>query len=244
MINFIICDDEKSFSSSIQETIFKYLMNYDIDYKTYKFNDYDNKFEEIVKKDIGFKVYLLDIETKNGSGLDAARLIREEYDDWTSIIILITSHEEYRYKALGARLQLMDFINKLDNYEHYLIEDLVRCLKNYNNRPKCLKIKHHNVFNLIEYKHIICIEKEPDSKRCIIKTTYGNKVYHGTLSDVYKELDDKRFLKVHRSLIVNVDYVDEYDVNENKLTFKDGTFTYLISRNNKKELIEYVNTNS
>ena len=100
MVNFIVCEDEKVLRNETKDIIDSLMMNYDIDYKINEFDGYNNKFEEIVKKDTGFKIYLLDIKTKKGSGIDAARIIREQYDDWNSVIILITSYSEYKYEAL------------------------------------------------------------------------------------------------------------------------------------------------
>ena len=47
-----------------KKQIEKFMMNYDIDYKLHEFDSYNNKFEELVKIDVGFKVYFLDIKTK------------------------------------------------------------------------------------------------------------------------------------------------------------------------------------
>ena len=51
-------------------------------------------------------------------------------------------------------------------------------------------------------------------------------------------------MKVHRSVIVNIDQVDNYDIVKNKLAFRDGTFTNLIARDKKKELMVRVRTNN
>lgn len=59
----------------------------------------------------------------------------------------------------------------------------------------------------------------------------------GTLNDIISKLDD-RFLKVHRSLIVNKDKIVKYNPKLNKLEFNDGSFTHLISRRKKKELMK------
>ena len=198
------------------------MMNYDQKYKIFHFEGYDDSFEEFVKKEMGFKIYFLDIKTKCKSGLDAARIIREKYDDWVSIIVVVTSHEEYRYEALGNRLYLMDFINKLNGY---------------NKRHKALSFEYNHIFHKIEFRDIVNIEKEQDSKRCIIRTTYGTIYMPGTLNDIISKLDD-RFLKVHRSLIVNKDKIVKYNPKLNKLEFNDGSFTHLISRRKKKELMK------
>lgn len=239
MINFIVCDDNKEFLKKEKQIIDSFMMKCDVDYKIYLFNEYDKKFDDVVIKDMGFKIYLLDIQTKNGSGLDVARKIREEYDDWVSVIIIITAFNEFKYEALGNRLYLLDFINKLNNCYEKIKEDLEIALKHYNQRNKSLKYEYNHILKQVEFRHIIYIEKEPDSKRCIIKTTYGEQAINKTLNETMKLLDN-RFIKTSRSLIVNTDFISEYNLKDNKLVFTNGDFTYQISRTMKKGLKLYV----
>ena len=239
MINFVICDDNQNFATKLKQTVENYMMNYDLETKYYMFNDYGKNFKQTVDNLSGFNVYLLDIETKNGSGLDATRYIREELDDWNSVIILITAHNELKYEAFGNRLFLLDFINKFDNYENKLKEDLERMLKNYDNRGKCLTFEFNRVIKKIDFRHIIIITKEKDSKRCIITTTYGDCVIYNSINNILKLLDN-RFIKINRGAIVNIDQISEYDSTENKITFKNGTITYDISRDYKKKVIDNV----
>lgn len=243
MINFIVCEDEKKLRETTINEIDSFMMNYDIDYKIYEFDRYSKSFNDIAKKDIGFKIYLLDIVTEEGSGVDAARMIREQYDDWVSIIIMITSYQEYKYEVLSSRLFLLDFINKLDNCTKKIREDLAIAMKSYDRKYKMLSYEYNHTFYKIEYRQIVYIEKEPDSKRCIIKTKEDEQIIPGTLNEVLKKLDD-RFFKTHKSLIVNMDEISRYEIRSNKITFKNGEHTYLISRNKKKELISSVSSRS
>lgn len=237
MIKFIICDDKKEFIEKEKIIVRKFMMKLDIEYDILTFSEYNDKFIKEIEKDAGFKVYLLDIRTKKGSGLDMARKIREEYDDWVSVIIIITAYPEYKYEALGNRLYLFDFINKLNNCDIKLTEDLERALKNYDNREKCLNFEFNHVFKKLEFRHIVMIEKEKDSKRCVIKTTYGDCLIGKTLNATYKMLDD-RFIKSSRSVIINTDQVREFNISENKLIFKNGLETYEVSRDYKKSVIK------
>lgn len=239
MINFVICDDKKDFGRYMKNIVTNFMMNYEEEYKIHYFTGYNEAFYDLAKKNIGFRVYILDIMTNEGSGIDAAREIREKYDDWSSIIIMVTSHEEYRFEALSNRLYLMDFINKLSNCEKNTMETLSRVMKNYNTRQKCLGFEYNYTYHKIDFKDIICIEKEQDSKRCLIKTIYGESIIPGTLNDVLKKLDE-RFMKVHRSLIINIDNLTSFDSKKNELTFCNDTTSYLVSRDRKKELINRV----
>ncbi len=242
MLNFIICDDELEFRKLIIDEIDKFMMNYDAEYKKYECENYEKDFETLARKELGFKVYFFDIKTKNGSGLDAARFIREELDDWNSIIIIVTAFAEYRYEALSNRLYLLDFISKFDNCKSKLKETLKIIYKQYNSREKCLSYEYNYTLYKIELKDIIFIEKEQDSKRCIIHASYGTFKAPFTLNALSKQLD-KRFLKVHKSMILNIDKISTYNTKENEVLFVNGMSTNLISRAGKKELIEYVTNN-
>ncbi len=237
MLNFIICDDNKEFTKSMKALVDKFMMNYDMEYKTHILYNYGSKFRKLVQEDIGFKVYLLDIQTAEGSGIDAARCIREEFDDWVSIIVIITAYNQYKYDALGNRLYLLDFINKLDNCENKVRDVLKVVMKHYDKRYKALGFEYNHIVHKVEYRHIVYIEKEQDSKRCIIKTTYGDQTIGKNLNDMMKLLEkDRRFMKVSRSMIVNLDHVVSYDIKESKIEFDNGEVSYLVSRENKKEL--------
>ena len=239
MLNFIVGEDDPNFEKRMKHLIDNFMMNFDIEYQYHSCSGYDKKFQKLVEEDIGFKVYFLDIKTKHGSGLDAARMIREECDDWISIIVIVTAFNEYRYEALGNRLYLLDFISKLDDCDKRVTDALKKAMKNYDNRYKSLSYEYNYITRKVEFRHIVYIEKEQDSKRCIIKTTYGTQLISKSLVEVEKMLDN-RFMKTHRSMIVNLDYVREFDAKENKITFKNNEVSHLVARDKKKELTKRV----
>jgi len=238
MIEFIICEDDKELSLLYKNIIDKIMMNYDIDYQLDIHDGYDKNWKNKTTND-NFKVYILDLKTKEGTGLDAARYIREELDDWQSMIIVVTAYPEYKYEALGKRLMLVDFVSKLDNLNQRLEQAIKISLKNFDKRPNTLKYEYKKVLYSIEYQNIIYIEKEQDNKRCIIKTAKKDYYIQGNLSSIEKILD-YRFLKCSRSYIINLEQVQSYNPKSNILTFKNGIELYAVSRNKKKEIIKYV----
>lgn len=239
MISFFICEDNSDFARKIRKIIDNYMMNLDIDYDFKYFEKYDYKFKKAIKVNGGFRIYLLDIQTPDGSGIDAARFIREELEDWSSVIIMITAYNEYKYDALNNRLFLLDFINKLDNCEIRLREDLNKIMKLYDCKRKCLSFEYGRIAKKIDFKSIVYITKEKDSKKCTIHTEEKDYLICKNLKCLYKELDD-RFLKVSRSTIVNLEQIQSYDKRENMITFKNGFKTYDIPRNQKKEVLRSV----
>lgn len=239
MLTFVICEDETTFTDYYKKEIDKIMMNLDIEYTYQIFKGYTEKWRHFAISDTTFKIYLLDIKTTAGSGLDAARYIREEIDDWQSMIIMITAYQEYKYDALGKRLMLIDFINKLDNFSRRLNDAINIALKNYDNRPKALKYTYKKVIYNVEFSKIIYIEKELDNKRCIIKTTEGDYFIPYNLATVFKMLD-KRFFKICRSIIINTEQISNYNKKTNIITFKNNLELNAVSRDNKKELINRV----
>ncbi len=244
MIEFVICDDNKDFNIMLKNKISQFMSKYkEIECKFHCYSGYGKEFEKIVQIGTTFKVYFLDIETRSISGLDAARLIREKYDDWNSVIIIVTAHEEFRYEALSNRLYLFDFINKMNNFEKNLEIDLTNILKQYTRSSKSIILEYDYSIHRIELRDIIYIEKKIDSKKCIIVTSYGKRVVQSSLNDLYKQLDEN-FMKASRSLIVNLKNIRGFDSKTNTINFINGYESSLVSRDNKKELMERVRNSS
>lgn len=240
MISFVICEDEKLLIEEYKNIIDKYMMNYDYEYQYVIFDGYDNKFDNYIKHQEDFKVYILDIKTKTGYGIDAARKIREEADDWNSIILIITGLGELKNEAMSKRLMLMDFINKTDNYSTYLTDCISRCLKCYGSRPNKLKYTYKNTIYNVELKKIIYIQREQDSKRCIIYTLDNKEIpYIGTISGLLEILDN-RFIKTSRCTIINTRLISHYNQKTNEIYFENGIMVNDISRGNKRKVVNYV----
>ena len=240
MLNFIICDDNNHFLNENKKIIDKCMMSCDYDYKCYLFQDYNNDFKKILGANIGLKIYLLNVVNKSKLGLDVVSDIREKYDDWNSIIIMITSHNEFKYEALGKGLFLTDFINKLDNWQEILTKDIKRIIKSFGDPTECLIYKFKHSLRRIDHMNIVYIEKEKDSKKCIIHTLYGDFEIGGSINDILSRLDDK-FIKTSRSTIINLKQVIEYKNNDNEIVFKNGDVTKDISRLFKKDVISSIN---
>lgn len=240
MISFVICEDEKVLATQYKNEIDKFMMKYDHEYNCQLFSGYTKEFNNYAKNNQDFKIYLLDIKTNEGSGLDAARMIREELNDWVSMIIIITSYNEYKYDAFGKRLMLVDFINKLDKCIVHLHQSLEICMKYYDTRPKALKYVYKNTVHNLDYRQIVYIDKEQDSKRCTIHMSNKETIpYQGTIHNLMEILDE-RFVKISRSTIINSDHINNFDLKTNKIEFKNGEATESISRDLKRGVVDHV----
>ena len=149
------------------------------------------------------------------------------------------NHTSEKIKILKENLFIVDYINKNKGFKQKLLRNIQICLKNYDQRPNSLKYTYKNILYNIDYQKIIYIEKEQDSKRCIIKTIDKDYYYLGSINSLVKILD-KRFIKCSRSFIVNVEQMTSYDIKTNLMTFKNNTTLNAVSRDNKKTIINYL----
>ncbi len=237
-MEFVICDDEKVFRSNIRRVIDKVLMNQEYDYEVIEFSKFDPSFKKKIQEST-HKIYILDIEIKDSiSGIDIARKIRE--NDWESIIIFVTSHNELGYQALKARIMLLDFISKYDDFENNL-ESILRKALSLINSKKTIKFDSEGTSYIIHLSDILYIEKDTVDRKCIIKTTYNEIVVNKTLNYMIQNLDDRFYLS-HRSCLINTDKIRKIDWKNSVIYFESGISTTLLSRDRKKGLKKYVNS--
>ena len=172
-------------------------------------------------------------------GIDVARYVRYKLGDWSSLIIFVTNFSKYRNKILTSRLDVLDYIKKSKRGYEELEEVIAIVLSKYGSTDSCLTFeKDHSVFK-IKYRDIIFIERELNSKCCILYTTSGEYRITKSLAEI-EELLDNRFLRTHRSAIINVDKIIEYNVKTNTVIFSTGESTDLVARSKRKELKERV----
>jgi len=228
MIDFIMIEDDLYYLNESKIIIDKVMMNYDINYN---FIAYDKYRKELINKD-NFKVYIISYKEDT---IELIKYIREELDDWKSLIIIIYKNSEDKTKIMKENLFIVDYINKRKHFEEKLLRNIQICLKNYDQRPNSLRYSYKNILYNIEFQKILYIEKEQDNKRCIIYTK--NKKYYipGNLNQIEKLLDN-RFIKISRSFVVNKEQMSSYNIKSNIITFKNSIKLNGVSRNNKKHI--------
>ncbi len=225
MINFIVCDDIDIYVKDICNIIDKVMITNDVEYKIYKFNDYNNDFMNILNKDLSFKIYILDIETPTRTGIEVARIIRD--NDIESMMIFLTAYfDKYLKELIKSRFMFLDIIDKGDNYQSNLESTIKYALSNIN-KKNIIRFKDKNILYTIETKDIIYIIRNKDRK-CLIKTSYNIITVNKTLVELYEMLDD-RFIYSHRSAIVNKDRIRIYDKKNKLILFDDGSNINLVS---------------
>lgn len=236
MLNIVIYEDNKNYMQKNVNTINVALSDYDIDYRIHKFMSYTNELDAIINDKENRKIYILDVEMADISGLEVASKIREV--DWDSIIIFATAFEKYKNDVFYTRLMVLDFVCKYHGYEDRLKDDIIMAISIIDKNRMLVFSYNHSIYR-IPFDQICYIEKELIIKRCIIHTFNNDFYVSGTLNGLMEKLDGN-FVRTHQSCIVNFDNVQKVDMPSNTIVFNDNLKTNMLTDKMKREVKQYV----
>ena len=226
MINFIVCDDKKYFIDEVINIIDSVMINNNQLYNKFEFNEYNDEFIKIIYSNLEYKIYILDIEVNQNSGIDIARKIRNI--DINSMIIFITSYyEKYTKDILKSKFMFLDFIDKKDDYKKELSQTLEYAISNIQ-KKNIIRFKSQGILYTLSANDILYIKRDKDRK-CTIKTSTNEYVVSNTLVELYELLDD-RFEQCSKSCIINKDRINEKNYGQGYFITDTGEKINMLSR--------------
>ena len=182
-----ICDDEKVIRDKIEKICVNVTGEYDTDTAVKTYSDGKEVVEE------NFDILILDIEMKDVGGIAVKNYFQNRKKD--TIIIFVTSHNEMMSQAFGVNV--MGFVTKsyLDNQLPVMLESAIKRVLNTVNiegvdSRKVCYIQAEHVYNILH------LENDTEmSVRC-------------SSADLEKMLEGVGFIRVHRTYIINMAYVE------------------------------------
>jgi len=232
-MNFIICEDNQNDRNMTRQVITKYMMKNEIDYKIHVYDDYDSNFIKVINRRLPFKIYILDIETPSGSGIDMARIIRNK--DVDSVIIFLTGHDDLSKVVAKKDFLFLTFINKFDDAESRLASAIDKALQVVKAK-KTIRFKDGGVIYNINLDDILYVTKDSVERKCIVKTDYSEFKVSKSLTEIIKMLNDN-FVKTHRACVVNTKRIASYNKPKRVITFDNGEIVDIVSTRFEGELI-------
>lgn len=185
------------------------------------------------------QIFFLDLEIKGDEkqGIDVARAIREK--DSTAIIAFVTTHSEFMLLTYQSLVGAIDFIDKNLN-DAAFEQRLELCLKEALKYQKGNLGENSYLFETtkarirVAYDDILYFETSPTVHRVILHTKTGQTEFYGTIAEVAKS--DERLFKCHRSFVINVNNVAEFDKSTRTAYFANGSYCQ-VSRDKVKSLM-------
>jgi DNA-binding LytR/AlgR family response regulator len=206
-INALICDDEHSCIKEIVQYLVKYCEEHNI---SYSYDSYDSGEEAMISNST-YNIAFLDVEIGSVTGLEIARKLKE--NNKNIIIFFITSYEKYIDDAMD--LFALRFLKKPLDYSRFY-SGLDKAIELINEDVVEFYLKDENKLIRLKSSEIIYIETLNHKTKIVTisKTYYSSKL----IDEWEKELTHTSFSRVHKSYILNMDYVSEYQRDHVKLT--------------------------
>lgn len=217
MLNIAICDDNILEREINFDKINSYIKNNDLKANILQFQNGEDLIEYINNNKTFFDIIFLDIYMNAMNGIQTAKLIRE--NDYSCNIIFLTSSnshaiESYEVRATYYLIKPIDS-EKLHKAFQVAIDCIDRSNSKYvivNNKRGCCKLFYRDILYAESKARIILLH----NKQSDVISIYSK------LNDFEAKLNDERFLRCHKSFLVNLDYVlgikDSSFVMENHVT--------------------------
>ncbi len=190
----------------------------------------------------------LDIEMPDFSGIELVQQLVV-----APAVVFVTSRSDYAAKTF-------DFIEKVQDYlvKPVTLPRLLKAVERYqtpapaaghiadpltqdSHQPPSTKPEAAHIFVKTDRKYVrIDLNQlqyiESVGDYCIFKTEIGQFTVHATLKSVTERLDERKFVKVHRSFIINLDKIK--DIEDYNLLIQDKVIP--ISRTHRALLMERI----
>lgn len=236
MIRIAVCDDEQYWCDKINEYIFEYAKDFEIEIHSEKFLSCESLIS-LYLSGSSFDIIFLDIEFKNDksmtmNGIELGRKLRNLYMDDNTAIIYVTSFREYAIDSI--KIRPFDYIEKPVTYKK-LMEVI--------NQFRDSKAKERKVFTFISDKleNSVIVSNiryfESLGRKVKIHTINNSYEFYGKLSDIINQECLSNFISIHKSFFVNVNYIEKFTSNSVVL-YGTNSIELPISKNKKAEVSE------
>lgn len=200
MINIGICDDEASMRKALRLVLETKLQLMGEDYRIF---EYDSG--EALAADGGSSwpdILFLDIEMKQLSGMDTARLLRKR--DAQTILIFVTAYPDFVFQ--GYEVHAFHYI--LKPYDERKIKNVLeQALKELGkSREQFFALEQKSGTLKLPMKKILAFSS--DRRKVAVLLDNGERLdFYGKLDEVEKKLPDY-FIRCHNRHLVNLNHVE------------------------------------
>lgn len=238
MISIALCDNEDIYLERYQSKLESLAKKLNINLDIIRFSSGESLLFYLEDHPNKFQLIYLDIVMGGINGIETALQIRK-LNTFVKLVFLTTS-KDFVYSAFDA------------NATNYLIKDIhddkfdqvfnsvyKEIEQNHNQPVLTISTKQGSIF--VPYQDIAYFESV---KRILVchKSNKQKIEYYYKISDLHEELKSKDFVLVHRSFLVNMQYI--LKLTKTDVYLKNGVILP-VSRNNydatKTQLMHYLN---
>ena len=225
MLHIAICDDENYVCVQVERILINLNKSLPKKIEVDVFYSGETLFQ-FLSDGVYYDMIFLDIELQMLNGVEIGRKIRNELNNETTQIVYISGKDSYAMELFDIRP--LNFLIKPLQEEK--IEAAVRKaidLVEKGNHYFEYKIGRTN--NKIPIKDIIYFESEGKKVKMVLQNQ--NHEFYSKLIDIEQHLNNKVFISIHKSYLVNYLHVVEYQYDNVKMS--DGTILPISQQHRK-----------
>ena len=236
MLKIAVCDDSRELLEKVEKDLHEYENVRNTPVTVHTYTNAVELLDGLKKTD--YDILILDIIMPGFTGMQAAHEIRKFNEEIK--IIFLTSSKEFAIESysVGAYYYLLKPVLKEKLFP--VLDKVVSEIT--SKQESCVIYTHMGIVN-IPFAKIECLEVY--NKHLVFHLSDGStKETRGALSD-YENifLDRKEFLKIHRSYILNMDYIHSIEAGV-IVTYSGKRFpvSRLVAKDIKEHYMNYIFT--
>lgn len=242
MLPVYICEDDAMIRAAQKEYLRKQILMEGYDMEIALCSGHPEEIIRAVRESPGRGIYFLDIELK-GEPMDGFGLGQEiRRLDSRGFLIYVTAFQDLAFETFRYHLEALDYIVK--GNPRKMQEGIRHCLKVITERMRreegeereFFSVKVMDVVRHIPVDEIVFFETAGRTHRIELHAVNDRMDFIGSMQDL-EEKFGKRFLRVHRAYLVNLEQIAQLDLKGREILMKNGE-TCMFSRGMKGALLE------
>lgn len=221
-LKIAVCDDEEKSAENVVRHLDYYSVNNDVKFEKYIFTSPN----ELLKSKINFDIAILDVEMEEKNGIKLGEELRKRLPH--IVLMYITAHKKYLDDALN--LNAVRFFEKpIDSQRFY--RGLTDALKRIDNTTVSFYLKNDKSIVRINAHDVVFVEIEKRKTKIV---TVDDKIYQSEkhIGFWQDKLKGPMYVSPHKSFIINLSYVTEY---EREYVILNKKYKINIARSKQKE---------
>lgn len=234
MFRIAVCDDEPIMVGNMERMLNGFQEKHKLDLWVSVFLSGEELCKALESGE-AFHLLYLDVRMKSVDGIEVSRRIRDEFLDESLQIVYVSSSQEHTMQMFENRP--MNFLPKpvvAEDVERTLLKAMALWERNRSDFEFQIGKKQYRVkINEIMYF-------ESDNKKILIHTIVSTLEFYGKLSQVEKQLTGNHFVWIHKSYLINYQYIREARYDEVIMstglhlpitqTFRKGVRDFMVQR--------------
>lgn len=209
-MKILICDDEVNYLEELKTHVHEYMCNRFIDHEIVT----ATSAVQLLKEKPHFDLAFLDIQMEGPDGIALAKQLKNRNSKIA--IFFVTNYDEYQDDAMD--IQAFRFYSKPFDVAR-LYSGLDKAMEYIDGAYVDIFLYGDNAQQRVVIDDILYITRE--NRRITLKTTKQSFTIRQSFEELAEKMPPLFFYQVHKSFLVNLHYIKQYNYSEVYLT--DGT---------------------